>query len=387
MYGGLTYGVVRKMTLQRAAIIIPTILVIIFVGSICQALVDTKLIEEVLNKAVLDDKDKKVIDDFVADAVQDLVRTVDFTAIAKTRSIILSKQGTRAQYAQNFSESVHKHISEGFQYAGTIPESRRFIVVTNLLILIDGLKDPALIEMAVRMLDDKNQAVRYWAVRAVTNAGMLERLSKSTPPGPSAAVVIGQITNRLTGLVETSSPETQALIADFAARIDGAGAEQLLLKVADVRTNSYADWTVKYELVDTAILRILCDKVVSAGSSKADLARRFAQLYSYAIQRYIAGQDLLSDTSKQQLASVLVETEKQCIGKLLGGEPWFSIRRAVEGSDFSELRKEHDKLLGSASTAGALVSKLRFDYGQEPNGSTRTSPATLSPAPTPKPSQ
>jgi hypothetical protein len=369
------------MTLQHAVVIIPTILIILFAGSICQALVDTKLIEEVHNKAVLDARDLKVIDDFVAVAVQDLVRTVDFTAIAKTRSIILSKQGTQAQYVQKFSESAYRHISEGFQYAGALPEDRRFIVVTNLLILIDGLKDPALIELVLRKLDDKNQAVRYWAVRAVTNTGMLERLSKAAPPGPSAAVVIGQIISRLTGLVETSSPETLALIADFAARVDSAGAEQLLLKVADVRIKSYADWTVSYELVDSAILRVLCDKAVSAGSSKADLARRFAQLYSYAIQRYIDGRDLLSDTPKQQLASVIVETEKQCIGKLLGGEPWFSIRRAVEGNDFSELRKEHDKLLGSASTAGALVSKLRFDYGQEPNGSIRTWPAILPPAP------
>jgi hypothetical protein len=104
-------------------------------------------------------------------------------------------------------------------------------------------------------------------------------------------------------------------------------------------------------------------------------------LYYYTIQRYIDGQDFLSDASKQQLASVLVETEKQCIGKLLGGEPRFSIRRAVEGNDLSELAKERDRLFGSASTTGELVSKLRFDYSQEPDGTVRTWPVRLPPAP------
>ena len=53
--------------------------------------VDTRDIDAVLKKGVIDNKDNKIIDDFLAQAVQELVKTKDFTSIAKLRSVILSK--------------------------------------------------------------------------------------------------------------------------------------------------------------------------------------------------------------------------------------------------------------------------------------------------------
>ena len=364
------------MKLKLAVIAVLPSFLVLFITSISYGIVNTKLVDEVLAKGVLDPKDLKIIDDFLADATQDLVRTTDFTSIAKTRTIILTRQSTQAQYAQQFSESAYKHISVGLQQAGALPENRRFKVITNLLILTEGLKDPRLADLAIKLFDDKNQAVRYWAVRAVTNPGFIERVNKAGAP---YSQLTGQITSRLVGLVETSSPETLALMADFAAKVDTAQAEDLLLKMADVRTKRYADWTVTYELVDGAILKSLCDKMVSANPIKPEAAHRFSQLYSYVIQRYISGGDLLSDTAKQQLASVMVDTEEKCIGKL-AARPQSSIRRAVESNDYTVLKQEHDRLLGDAATKGELVIRLKFDYGQNPDGSTRASPLAL-PAP------
>jgi hypothetical protein len=88
---------------------------------------------------------------------------------------------------------------------------------------------------------------------------------------------------------------------------------------------------------------------------------------------------LISDTAKQHLASVMVDTEEKCFVKLLG-RPQATIRRAVENNDLAELQKEHNRLLGDAATAGDLVTKLKFNYGQNPDGGSRSSPLAL-PAP------
>jgi hypothetical protein len=375
--GPWVLGTIYKMNVKRVATFGQMLFLILSIAATSHALVNTTQVDEVLKKAVLDGKDLKIIDEFLADAVQDMVRTIDFTSIAKTRAIILNRQNTQAQYMQQFSESAYKHISEGLQQAASLPEERRFKVITNLLILIESLKDPRLIELPVKMLDYKNQAVRYWAVRAATNRGVVEQLGKA---GSASAQLINQIITRLSVSAETSSPEVLMLIADFTAKLDSPQADELLSKVADVRIRSYADWTVKYELIDAAILRTLWDKAISANPGKPDVARRFAQLYSYVILRYINGRDLLGDTAKQQLASVIVDTEVNCLSKLEGGQFQSTIRRSVEGGNPAELQKEHDRLFGVATAPGDLVTRLKFNYGQNPDGSSRASPLPL-PAP------
>ena len=50
--------------------------------------INTIEIDKVRNKEVLDDEDFRIIDDFVAAAVQELVQTKDFTSVAKTRMVI-----------------------------------------------------------------------------------------------------------------------------------------------------------------------------------------------------------------------------------------------------------------------------------------------------------
>ena len=77
-------------------------------------------IELVRDKTVLDDRDREIIDAFLAESIGDFLTTRDFTSIAKLRAIILnnqkSKQPNQNQYADQFSESAHKYISEGHRY-------------------------------------------------------------------------------------------------------------------------------------------------------------------------------------------------------------------------------------------------------------------------------
>lgn len=353
------------------------------------AAVDTGPIDAVLKKTVLDDQDFRVIDDFLAQAVQDLVRTRDFTAIAQARTVILSRTSTQGQYAQRFSESAHRHIQAGFEQAQTLrPDERKTNVNINLLILIDGLHDLRLADLAIPWLKDQNMVVRYWAVHALTNTTVVEQMNSEASSNPS---LVSTIVVRLKEIVDGSSPEILAQIARFAAGVKIPQGEELLLAVADVRIKRYAEWTVRNEFYDVGILKLLESKIPlpSAGpapigpapsAGKPAIAQRFAQLYSYAIQRYIKGTErsLLDDAQKRYLIAVLVETEEKCIGRLLN-KPQLTIRRAIEKESMTALLDEHNRLLGSETAPGELSSKLGFDYG-----SNRTAPIPL-PDPPKKP--
>lgn len=355
--------------------------------------VDTARIDRLRDKGVLDGEDFRIIDDFVAGTVRELVGTRDFTSVAKLRAIILARSSSntdsaRAQYAEQFYDSAHKHISLGLEQAGLLtPEQRRIKVTVNLLILVDDLlvsaeafaaagQDLRLVDLALAMLDNESAVVRYWAVHCVTNPALRGKLNS----GEAADLKLADgIVEQLKKLPEQSGPETLALIAEFAAEANVPQANDLLLQIADVRIKSYENWTVEYELADSTILKLLCGKLSPASPNNARFARRFAQLYSYVMQKYIRdikGDAFLSDVQRHQLASLLVETEQSCIGKLLG-MPQAVIKKAVGRGDYTTLLAEHNRLLGDQRSPGRLVEKLGFDYGKTATGAARTAPLAL----------
>ena len=350
--------------------------------------VDTKDIDNVIKKGVIDDQDKKIIDDFLSQAVQELVKTKDFTSIAKLRTVILSRKISQSQYAQQFSESAYKHIQSGFEQAQILrPEDRKTNVIISLLILMDGMEDLRLSDLAMAMLKDQNMVIRYWAVHCLTNPAIIQQLNSAATSNPQPATTIAE---RLKEVVETSKAEIIVHIAGFAANVNIPEGEELLLHVADERIKRYADWTVRHEFYDNIILKLLESKIPLSSQDpgattptslrKTAIAQRFAQLYSYAIQRYIKGKDILNETQLQQLASVLIEIEDKSISRLMGGTQATTrtIRRAIERGDTMEaLLDEHNKLLGNETTAGQLPSKLGFDYSTTPNGPKRTAPIPL----------
>ena len=347
--------------------------------------VNTRDIDNVLKKSVIDDQDKKIIDDFLSQGVQELVKTKDFTSIAKLRTVILSRRSSQGQYAQQYSESAYKHIQAGFEQAQTIKqEERKTNVFISLLILIDGMENLRLSDLAMGMLKDQNMVIRYWAVHSLTNPAIIEQINSATASNPQLATTIEE---QLKEIVETSKAEILIHIARFAANVNIPESEELLLQVADERIKRYADWTVKHEFYDNIILKLLESKIPLSSQDPATpapttnlsntaIAQRFAQLYSYVIQRYIKGKDILNETQKQQLASVLIEIEDKCISRLLGG-PQATIRRAIERNNLAALSDEHNRLLGDETTAGQLPSKFAFDYSTTPNGPKRTAPISL----------
>ena len=344
--------------------------------------VNTREVDNVRKKAVLDNSDLKIIDDFLAEAINELVRERDFTAIAQKRTVILSRQSTQSQqgqYAQQFSESARRYIAKGFLDAQKLPRQERITGVTiNLLILMDGLRDLGLADQAVPMLKNENMVIRYWAVHSLTNQGIITQLNTAANSNQASLLAA-----EFTEILDTSTPEIMALIAQFAGGVKIPQAEQLLCRIANIRIKRYADWTVKYELYDSAILKYLSIKIPSASqasgstsaASKAPVARCFAQLYSYAIQRYVKGAGILNNTQKSHLTSVLADIEEKCIGTLL--KPQMTIRRALAASSMPAILAEHDRLLGSATTTGELPQTLKFDYSTSPNGPKLTAPIPL----------
>jgi len=336
--------------------------------------VDTAKIDEVRNKEVLNNEDLEIIDEFVAEAVQDLLESRDFTSVAKTRTVILSRRSTQGQYAEQFSESTYKYISEALRTAGELtPEDYKHKMLLNLLVLVDELEDVRLANLAVGMVKNENALVCYWAVHCITNPSIIEQLNSDTAANQRLAA---EIVEQLKNLVDECGPETMVLMAKFAAEVDISGGEDLLLRIADMRISKYADWTVDYELLDATVLRLLCDGIFSGNMNKSAVGRRFGQLYSYAIQRYVKGKEILSVAQKSQLASVLVETEKSCISRLMG-RPQAVIKKAIEQNDYNTLLQEHSRLLGDEIRVGQLSLKLSFDYGKTGNGIKRTTPLVL----------
>jgi hypothetical protein len=348
------------------------------------AVVDTRAIDAVRDKTVLENKDLFIIDNFLSEAVREISKTRDFASIAKVRMDIISRRSPQPQYSQQFSESAQKYIYSAFEAALQLPEERRTKLMVNLLILIDGLEDLRLADLAIAKLKDNNTIIRYWAVHCITNEGIAKQLNT----GGSANVKIARLfLERLKEVVDSSSPEIIGLIAKFAGDINIPQGEEMLVQIADMRMKKYASWTVEYELLDGVILKLLDSKIASGSGSKssdksAAAAVRFGQLYSFAIQRYVKGRGSLTDTQKQQLASVLVETEDKCVGRILGA-PQSIIKKAVERDDYAAIVVEHNRLLGDAKQAGELSSKLNFDYGTTSDGRKRTAPPPL-PAPPPK---
>ncbi len=349
--------------------------------------VNTRDIDAVLKKSVIDDQDKKIIDDFLAQAVVELVKTKDFTSIAKLRTVILSRKSTQSDYAQQFSESVYRHIQAGFQQAQNLrPEERKTNIIISLMILIDGLEDIRLADLAIGKVKDNNMVIRYWAVHSLTNPAIVQQLKSGTTSNP---VLAQTITKQLKEIVQTSQPEIIVHIARFAANINIPEGEELLLQVADDRIKRYADWTVTYEFYDIILLKLLESKIplssqstgtptTTTSLSKSEIARRFAQLYSYVIQRYIKGSNVLNDTQKQQLTSAIIEIEEKCVTRLLGlSRSTGTLRRAIERNNIPTLSDEHNKLLGDETSSGQLPSKLGFDYSTTPNGTKRTAPIPL----------
>ncbi len=333
-------------------------------------------IDIVRGKSVLDEEDKKVIDDYVGSAIDVLINERNLANIARDReAIITRKNSTQPQYVLQFKESIGKYLTEAFEKVKNLrPVNRQAIVVANLLILINGLDDVQFAVLPMQRLEDNNVIVRYWAVQCLTNPVIVEQLNSKQAKNPNIAQ---EITNKLETIIPKSEPEILNLIAGYAATINIPDGQKLLLQIADIRIKGYENWTVRNEFIDGNILKLLENKI-SKPSENADvpaLAQRFAQLYSYIIQRYVLTKDNLSESQKTVFVTVIVETESKCISNMIGAQQ--NLQKAIQDDQMQTLKDEAGKILGTASSQGQLAAKYGFNYGKTDSGAIQTAPLTL----------
>ncbi|MFC1677459.1 hypothetical protein ACFL3G_10415 [Planctomycetota bacterium] len=347
-----------------------------FVPGNALSAINTRAIERVQKKAVLAASDFQVIDDFVALAVQEIVETEDFTSIARTRAIILQRANSdQGQYVKQFTKSLRKYLPQAFVQAAEFEDKvRDFRVTLNLLILLDKLENLQLANMAIEKLSDSRAAIRYVAVHALTNSGIQNAINSNGTASEKAAV---RITAELKKFTKGASPGMLILITRFAAGVETKDAQDMLKDITQMRIDQYADWTVQNEMIDCIILRLLCGKLASATRPDPQLGRSFAQLFSYAVQRYVKGADVLTEAQKRDLTAVMVEAEDKCVLKIFE-RPQRTIRRALERDDLFALLAEHDRLLGDETTQGLVPIKLDFNYGNSANTGERIAPLKLS---------
>ncbi len=330
------------------------------VCSTAWGIVDTRAIEAVREKSVLNSNDLQAIDVFVQDAVEEVLRAEEknFATIAKTRSILISRQKSKIpdqkQYAQRFLESAQNRITAALEEAQSLPPTRRAKVRVNLLIIAQALNHESLVTAAMPYLSDPSKPVSYWATRLVTSNAALAMINASSPQS-------GQLITALNRMAPQASPETLCLIIPFASQIKIAAGQELILTIAEGRTQQYESHTVSHELADIKVLSGLYSQFNANGPNKTLCAQRFAQLFSYVIQRYAKTQTELTVQQKQDLISIIVETENTCVSGLTK-EPQTTLRRAIERGDITALMTEHDRLLGSATEKGVLPELLHFSY-------------------------
>ena len=335
--------------------------------------VDTEDIEYVLDKAeggdVLGDSDIELIDDFLASAFDEMLFAEDFFEAVRARVAISTRKGPKQanQYSLHFKTSAGKQIDSTLTEVNEWEDDDRKVQAwRNLVILLGELESMELVQLGLPLIDHEDAAIRYWAVKSITNPSIAAQLVSETD---GDAELASEIVRLLGELVQTEKrPEILNLIARFAGVLEGAGATELLMAVADSRIKVYEDWTVKHELMDAGLLRMLGRKILleTSAQQRRLLCSKFAQLYSYVIQRFIMG-DALSQATMAQLASVIVEAEQTAIAELMD-RPQKTIRSAIEKRNFTTLQKEHDRLLGTEAKAGTVLEKLGFDYGKDTGG-------------------
>ncbi|MCD4831287.1 MAG: hypothetical protein K8R02_05685 [Anaerohalosphaeraceae bacterium] len=336
---------------------------------------NTARIDVVRAKQILSDQDTEVIEDFVFDAFTEFLAVEDFSTIASVRIQIVSRsvseqEAGQIQYGPRFFFAVQKQISEISGKIKAMPVSvRKSMLSMNLMIIISDLANVEIAMMALDYVDSEDLMTRYWAVNTFANPSLIAQLNLDYSSNT-------KITQKLKSRsLQEESLDVMKKLAAFAAAVMHPEAVQILTTIADKRIASYNSWLVSREMADSEILDSLADKIEADPDSKAAAGRSFALLYSAIIQRYIFGNEVLSDARKKDLKSVIAQSEKY-LPKLLGS--WQAkLKRAVEKGAMDTLLAEHNSLFGTPTTLGKLPEALGFDYGKAPDGSPKTAPPAL----------
>ena len=346
---------------MRKFFIFQVLLLVVF-SAFCCAL-STRDIDAVRKKDILENSDIQIISDFTAEALSELIFTDEPSEIADIRGTIISRsKSENQQYLQAFTEAMAAAVDKGFDEADTLKDEKLVKrAKLNLLLLISELGSLNLTDQAMKYISSDQAAVRFLAVKSVTNEKVITEIKDTGTDGNAKSREI------LTALTSILSDETDSSIileiAKFAASANGNQAKELLADIADKRMDMYRNWRIIDADMDGRILELTGEKasLSTSNSERAELTEKFAQLYSFVIQRYAKSYKTAGEDELGNMVTTLVAVENGVLGKMLGAQS-SSIRKALEKKDMVALMSSHDLILGSADGKGALAKAMNFTY-------------------------
>lgn len=333
--------------------------------------ISTTQIDALRNKEAIADADTAIIEEFLKEAFSELLGRTDFSDAAVLRNLIISKSSSlnatgKILYDQKYLMLFQNELAAAFKEANGLKDGKaKTLLTANLLMLAYDIGNFDAAKSALSYLQNSNTMLRYWAARNFANSAVIAQLNQDRQADrqETAAKILSAVQAEKSG-------DILASYAQFAAGIKDPAGNNILSAVAKKRIEQYLDWTVSDEMSEDAILKALTDRTKTDTESTKEMAKNFATLYSLVVQRYIQGQQTISDTSKTYLASVIVQGDKYI--------PTFipewngNFKRAID-KDLASVLSESDALFGSASGTGKLPAAIGFEY----DGATKTAPPVL----------
>lgn len=325
--------------------------------------------------------DEKVIRSFWENALNTMLLATESQEVVEIRRQVEQQKSKQplCSYAAAYNAAAVEFLKVAFTNAGRIQEpARQQMIEQNLMILTANLQTPVVAPIAIERISDKDTVVRYWAVKATTNAGVIQTLSDEIMGDDATKVAI--LTALRQRIEFERQPEIQGAIIQFCAAINHPKAREILLFIADQRMAQYMDWSVQDPQVDIKLLNALGSLALMQSDTdlKAEFAAKFASLFSLVFQRYQLGQEVLTETQMEQTIAVVAEVNNQTLKRMLNISQTGIIiaMRQQRG-----LERVYEKIFGDRMRAGDLATIFNFDYGKDSDGNPVTAPPVLA-APT-----
>ena len=336
------------------------------------------------SRSGLQPADRSLIEEFWENSLNRMLLSDDILEIVEIRKQLEDQKGSQplSFFASAYVSVAKQDLQTAFENIGRMGDApKQQLLDQNLMILTAELKSPALVSIALGRIDDTDPVVRYWAVKALTNSGIIQSLGSEVTADEE---IKAEILSALKQHLETEQQfEIYMMTIKFAAAMDHPIAHEILLTIADKRIAAYMNWSVENEMMDAKLLIALGNVAMMTPEAgvKSMFARKFAEYYSLVFQRYFIGKEVLSDAQIEQVVAVILEVDEMVLPKMLN-IPTTGILKAIQRN--IGLEREYENIFGDRIRLGELETLYKFDYGKDDSGKAITEPPKLPEPPAPK---
>lgn len=329
------------------------------------------------SRSELQPADRNLVEEFWETSLNTMLLSATAQDIVDIRRGLEAQMGTEplSFYTSGYVAAAKRFLLTAFANVARMEDAaKQQLLEQNLMVLTAQLKNPALADIVLGRINDKDPVVRYWAVKAVTNSGVIQQLSSEITRDPETEEKILNALKERIGFEQ--QVEIQTMIINFAAAMDHPVARDILLAVADKRIESYKNWSIDNGDLDSRLLIAMGNTALISPDAevKRIFACKFAALYSLVFQAYMKGEAILTGPQVDQVISVILEVDKAVLAKMLN-VPQTGIFRALQRK--VGLDREYETIFGDRLRAGDLGTLYKFDYGKDASGKAITEPPAI----------